>query len=214
MIRALISEEKEICILWSPKAGSATACEIFFKYCNIDYSKHKWIHDARIEYQNKFYTRLSKIDLSSFKIFQIVRNPYTRCISSFFHYLKYCNNDISFNDYLTRLLFNQLSCETGSYHSCIQFMTDKLLGVLKLENLESDIDSINQKFGLNLEYAKYDTHSWSKKIENKKDISHVPKKYQVPYEEIIDKQSIDLIQRIYHKDIEYFQYTCPYIIGS
>lgn len=210
MIRALVSKEKQICILWSPKAGSATACEIFFKYCNIDYSDYKWIHDARIAYQNKFYREIVHTDLSSFKIFQIVRNPYSRSISSYYHYLRYCGDIISYKEYLLKLLEHKLSCETGIYHSCIQFMTDKLSDIIKLENIDKDILRINSKFNISLQPAKYDRHSWKNKIDSKQIIKEIPIEYQKSYEDIIDAETTNLVSRIYHKDIEYFQYDCPY----
>lgn len=212
-MRALISKENKLCILWSPKAGSATACEIFFKYCgNFDYKKHKWIHNARIDYQ-KAHPEIYGIDYrhmvnkNKYTVLQIVRNPFSRAISSFFYYLTYCENNISFNSFLKKIQNSQLNCNSGEYHACAQFMIDSLSGVIKIENITSDIERINKEFHILLEASKYDEHKWENNM------NKIPKKYHGSYENFIDKNSIDLITSIYRKDIEFFNYSCPWKIS-
>jgi hypothetical protein len=211
-MRALISTQNKLAILWSPKAGSASACEIFFKYCdNFDYKKHYWIHNARIEYQKSHpeiykHNFMSMIHDPNYRVIQVVRNPFLRAVSSYFYYLSYCNNPINFNIFLKNIQEKKINCPNAVYHSRKQFMTEHISDVIKIENMELDINKINHKYNITLEPCKYDIHKWENNM------SKIPKEYHMSYENIADHYSIDLINKIYKKDIEFFNYSCPWKI--
>jgi len=79
-----------------------------------------------------------------------------------------------------------------------QYITDNLDFVLKLENLESDINLFNQKFNFSLKNSRLDTHSVRKRIG--KDL------YYDLVSQIYSEDNKKIIQQLHKKDFEYFNY--------
>jgi hypothetical protein len=230
-MKYLISPDNKLCLFWRPKCGCSTAVEIFFKYIGYDYSKYGWIHKARAAYQK---TQPKEIPPDSIKL-QIVRNPYDRAISGFFHWvmdpngwwknknpkeilLKWSKTPLgSFNGQeITELMarFYQIFSNKGQpktveqefknsflqYHLYDdQYMTDNLDYVIKLENLNSDLKTFNQKFNFSLENSRYSPHSMKKLVGEDFHTTATSQIYSL-------KKNKKIIQEAYKKDFEYFNY--------
>lgn len=88
--RILINTDKKIVLFWSAKSGSVFIIKWFLYQMNIlaKAKKHShWIHDYREEiYKTTAYQQAMK-DLSNasdeYHIMKLVRNPYTRAVSSY-----------------------------------------------------------------------------------------------------------------------------------
>jgi hypothetical protein len=243
-MRYFISHDEKLCLFWTPKCGCSTATEIFFKYIGYDYSKYGWIHDARQIYQK---TQPKKIPPESIKL-QIVRNPYNKAISGFFHFilhgliqenpsligkrsethekfkekiLEWLKIKLIFNDNeetnkLTTNFFNcykyvefmditekKLDKNTFNFFKAHvherQYLTNDLNFIIKLENLESDLNLFNRKFNFSLKKSRYDKHSFKKILGEEL--------YKSIYLQIYSlKQNKEIIQKLYKKDFEYFNY--------
>jgi len=213
-IRALISEEKKLIVLWTPKAGCTTAKNIFYDYIDIPPPENPFnVHSVEyVQLYNKQKHKLPK-NLQDFIILQFCRNPYDRAISSFLTHithqsgknknLKKCTiNYDNFKDFLLALQNNEIFCEHCNYHANQQFMTDKINDFIKIENLDQDLARVNNLYNLNLKNISFENHSNRKRIKN----NFFSKQYNKPYEEYLESTIISLINEIYQKDIEFFQY--------
>jgi hypothetical protein len=238
----LISPDNKLCLFWTEKCGCCTAVEIFFKYIGYDHSEDEWIHNSRKKYQ---VTQPKNLLPETIKL-QIVRNPYDRAISGFFHFILnkgfldrgetinyYYNEDFKEkilkwsktvvssdnNQEITELMkqfFKYLSYANNldfakekldpknfnflRYHiSNPQFKTENLDFIIKLENLESDLNSFNKKFNFSLENSRYDKHSVKKMLG--KDF------YKQTISQIYSfEPNQKIVQILYKKDFEYFNY--------
>jgi hypothetical protein len=214
MIRTLISEEKKLVVLWTPKAGCTTAKNIFYNYVGLPLPDNRFMVNSQeyIKLHNKQKNELPK-NLQNFIVIQFCRNPYDRAISSFLTHIMHqsgknknlekCEiNYPNFKDFLLALKNNKISCNHCNYHSVKQFMTDKVNDIIKIENLDQDLARVNDLYNLNFKNISFENHSHRKKIEKKT----MPQRYNKPYEEYLDSKTISLINEIYQKDIEYFKY--------
>jgi hypothetical protein len=213
-IRALISEEKKLVVLWTPKAGCTTAKNIFYNYLGLPLPDNRFMVNSQeyIKLHNKQKNQLPK-NLQDFIVIQFCRNPYDRAISSFLTHtihqsgknknLGKCEiNCSNFIEFLLALKNNKISCIHCNKHSTKQFMTDKVNDIIKIENLDQDLARVNDLYNLNFKNISFENHSHRKKIGKKT----IPQRYNKPYEEYLDLTTISLINEIYQKDIEYFKY--------
>jgi hypothetical protein len=213
-IRALISEEKKLVVLWTPKAGCTTAKNIFYNYLGLPLPDNRFRVNSQeyIKLHNKQTNKLPK-NLQDFIVIQFCRNPYDRAVSSFLTHIMHqsgknknlekCEiNYPNFKDFLLALKNNKISCKHCNRHSVKQFMTDKVNNFIKIENLDQDLARVNDLYNLNFKNISFENHSHRKKIEKKS----LPASYNKPYESYLDSTTIPSINEIYQKDIEYFKY--------
>lgn len=144
-----MDKKNKIIMGWTPKAGCTVAIQMFLDHMGIleealepsILSVHDYLHKV-------FFTKFGIADFSNpeyFK-FKVVRNPYDRAISSFLHYLKYnAPQGLSFNEYLSRLI--QVSNRFNDNHHQPQIDGRHYDKIIKIENLESDIQEINNMVG-------------------------------------------------------------------
>ena len=209
-MRVLVSPTKKLCMFWSPKAGCSTALAIFFAYCDFDYSKYHWIHNARERvYQKKVHPSRIPEDFHTYVRLQVVRDPYTRAVSSFLHYMASCaKRDMPdlrdapgrFLEFLLLLRDGRLNSPSGEFHAAAQYMTDEIDAVLKLETLEADIQAVNDRFGLDLKYTRYSPHSFEHKL---------GPRYEAIKDAVYSTEARALVERLYHKDFAFFDYAGP-----
>lgn len=215
-IRSLISEEKKLVLLWTPKAGCTTTKNIFYNYIGIEVPENnkfivndiEWIEEKRK--QQEFLPENPK----DYLILQFCRNPYYRAISSFLTHIEHnlrpehhplgrCQENFpTFIDFLLAIKNQKVTCIHCKYHSSIQYMTDKINDIVKIENLDDELQRINNLYTLNLTNITYKDHSYQIQITENK----FPKIYCKPYQDYLDKDAILLIEEIYSKDIEFFRY--------
>lgn len=148
--------------------------------------------------QNKYIPK--EIINTSFK-FCIVRNPYTKLCSAYYYLknrFKYQNiNDFVKNHLDEDFIFGrELEKNDARVHFRPQytFVYDKFLEkrvdfVIKYENLNEDIEYINEKFGLKIPcYGEENKYNDLDIIKN------------------LDRDSIKIINNLYARDFEYFNY--------
>ena len=133
--------------------------------------------------------------------FTFVRNPWDRVVSSYFFNLKMANKNIKqhdrgkinnygeegFNDYVINNLKHSKSRHFLPYTHWISGYTYDFIG--KLENFENDMKSV------------------CKDIKIKFKNVHINKSNRKKYQEYYNKESRDVIEKIYRKDIARFDYS-------
>jgi hypothetical protein len=169
-----IYDGKNIIMLWTPKAGCTAAIKCMFEHMGIlddalEYDD--FIHKYRTDKFYKKYGRTNDSLLKNKFCFKVVRNPYARAISSYFH-LQDCyledNNDkcesvcsLSFLDYLRilknnnmRFVFDGVENIYATFHSMTQYDENEeeyLNCFIKIEKGEKEInEKINNILNANL----------------------------------------------------------------
>ncbi len=158
---------------------------------------------------NRMQMDSKNIDLKLFKIFTIVRNPYTRFISAYKQYPHMCNDlfkqmiggkDItSFAEYLYKKVKNE-GYEYFNYGAFHQFQPMHFY----TENKEK----------LKIETIKLDNEDYENKIKNLFKINNIRYKNEKlnknPSEEnykfLINKKLVNYLNFIYEKDFQLFNY--------
>ena len=145
---------------------------------------------------------------------KFVRNPYTRAISSYIHYVIFYNdNIISFFDFLNNLNNNSYKYDIHytSQHHLLEKQQKIYNEIIKIENIHSEIERINKKYNINLEYNSVSNHHSIKKLDEKKYVGYI--KYSniknIPsYRYFYDDERIkQLVYDIYKIDINLYNYT-------
>lgn len=200
-IRALISKEKKLIFLWTPKSGCTTVKNIFFDYIGIDIPKNNmmFVHDS--SFKKYFINKMPK-EFNKYLKIQFVRNPYEKATSGFLTHLQHkkwskceIKENLNFNDFLEKLKSKSLiDCRQCFFHNQSQFMTKNIDEVIKIENLSEELKIINKKYNLDLKNVSYEKHSHRKQIGGS-------------YEDFLSFENINLINQIYWKDITFFKYT-------
>lgn len=214
----LFNENKKIIIDWSAKAGCTNIVTMFFKYIdlykNFNLKNPINIHDERLEYlKRNVVNDIIILDNKYLKI-KFVRNPYTRAISSYIHYVIFYNdNTISFFQFLNNLNSNKYKYDIhyASQHHLLEKKQKIYNEIIKIENIESEIERINKKYNINLEYDSVSNHHSIKKLDEKKylgyikysDIKNIPS-YRYFYD---DERIKQLVYEIYKIDINLYNYT-------
>lgn len=140
-----------------------------------------------------------KLDLKkrlNYDWFLVVRNPYTRIISEFHcswgghNNIKNCNKK-DFNMFIKNKLKN-IDLVRGNHYTPQYLYIDKLsnINILKFENLYEDFNNLMKKYNIKI---KLDIHSNKNK-----------KKFGVKH---LNKENINLIQKIYMQDFIKFNYS-------
>lgn len=205
MIRCITSEPHKLIFLWSPKAGSSTAKNIFYDYVGVKLPHEGWlVNDEKWKKENSLEQYNYPPNPSQYLKIQFVRNPYERAVSSFLHHLDTrpqhkCKPYDNFIDFLLNLRKKQISCEGCKFHSINQYMTNDINDFVKIENLHKELIRINDKYNLELKWLTCETHSYRAGLRK---VNFVVKHYS----EYLTPKAINLINQIYAKDIEYFGY--------
>ena len=210
----LINKNKKIIIDWSAKAGCTNIVSMFFKYINLYNTFHLQnpidIHNERIKYR-----LLNKIE-DSFLIntdylkLNFVRNPYSRAVSSYLHL---SINNLSFYEFLLNLFNNkyEYNIHYASQHHLLEKKQKIYNEIIKIENIDSEIERINKKYNIKLEYNSVSNHHSQKHLNEKKYVGYI--KYSniknIPsYKYFYDDERIkQLVYDIYKIDINLYNYT-------
>ena len=229
--RILRSDTKKLIIFWSEKSGCCTATAMFFKYIGYRYDNNRFIQLSRSEYQDEtgFYDMPENYE--NYIIFQIVRNSYSRAVSSYLvsrtrsidYYNQLNNNDyfvspvannLSFIEFLQTILQQKTSDLPVDSHYDIQTMKDSHIpisqnNIVYLETYKKDIKKINKKYNINLDSkVRYDIHSHYSIFSTYQFLYHTePPQYKKFFK---DPKAKNLVEHIYNIDIENFKFKYPY----
>jgi len=197
-------KDKKLLFIHIPKTGGTNIEDAIKKICGQLLFSGR-INDLldnpynKISLQHQFYTTLYKyrnkidINFNEIKMFTVVRNPYDRIISDlfFFDLIKedytpeqVC--DVIKNNYLNN---DELDNHTEPQYKYITDENLKLIPNIKIfrcETLNENNDELNKFIDLDINIKK----------------NNVNKDYSM----YLNKDSIDLINKIYKKDFELFNY--------
>ena len=167
--------------------------DTLFSYLFLTLNNHSLQHSTYIEiYEKKNYF---DIDFDNIKIISVVRNPYDRIISDLFHF-KLININSTPNEIYNKIIFflnlDPIICDN---HKVEQYkylidLDQKICSdiiILKTETLTEDI----KKLGFE-DFDYYENTTYRNKIN---------------YMNLLNNDSIKLINEYYDKDFEYFGYN-------
>lgn len=186
---------KELKFIHITKTGGCSIEEIG-KIHKIKWGRfHKEYGDYHEIFINKTQNLKNKYDW-----FTIVRNPYTRILSQF-HYdmmkLRFFNN-YKLNDYDVKLFnehirFKIINRSLSGFHYTEQYKyidNELNIHILKFENLKEDFENLMKKYNLKIKLNK-----------------HSNKSIKMFCLSDFDNETIKLIQNVYKKDFEMFNYS-------
>ncbi|SDW80135.1 Sulfotransferase family protein [Marininema mesophilum] len=152
-------------LFWSPKSGCTSLTKWFFFQIKYPYDS-SWVHIDREKYtyENNYLPKIKENMINGNKqAFKLVRDPYRRAVSSFIHAIKYSEhpsihlkinlpkNKMAFLPYLYWV--RETLHKKGSINEHIdpQYIEGEehfINNHLYLENIESEIRSLENTFGL------------------------------------------------------------------
>lgn len=242
-----IKDEKNKIIFYiHQKSGCTSFLKMIFENIGIlkealQYDKYRtyyptkwsgWPHYYRYDiYQKKNPVKYEDLFSKEYKLIKLVRNPYTRIISSYLHILK-VNKDlidkdlidkffdseynISFYNFLKKIDDkNIIDCDLHlDLQICNLEKINKLIfdDIIKLEELKIRIPYINEKYNINLKYYKEEIHSVKKNKENNNFVGY--KSYNDLINNIPnyiyfynDNKIKNLVYKIFKDDINKYNYS-------
>jgi hypothetical protein len=218
---------------WSPKSGCTIAVKMFFKQMGLleeALAHHVWIHEYRMHvFSKKHPVTLDDLRAPDIYKFKVVRNPYSRAVSSYIHTMRKevmhppvkktlhrWNANISFRkfvDYLGKIDIQHCdphyALQKRKFESAIQPCFDK---IVKLENIENEIVNLNNQLNFQFYLTGITSHHHiEKNQELSKNVSgkrwskvkdNIPG-YQFFYTDEIRRK----VSEIYKADLEAYGYT-------
>lgn len=233
---------------WSHKSGSSMLIRwFFFQIGLIDKSSHKLVQERA-----KFYfdEMIDQILENRKPVIKLVRNPYTRVVSSFLAFVEQAlihktnknlvrewhkakryidiEDGISFKQFLYFLKINGVELGHIEGHIAQQYLKGEeefIDKYIKIENFNKEISLIEEKNKLlkskdyltnNLSHyhsnIMKDSHNFSEKKITKKLLEDLWSSKRIPtYSNFYDKETLDLVQYIFNKDINNYNYTFPWV---
>lgn len=245
--RTILDEKHKLILVFTPRAGCTLACSIFFQhmevYQNIPNKLREmynnpengplFLHKYRVTHrpvctQNKFKN-------SKYTKIKFVRNPYYRAVSSYLFSMHRFPNirKMSFLDFLQELKPGSILPKNASSHSKLQFdnITEEYIDhIVKIENLESDLTEIDQKYKTKLLLAYQKLNSDDITVSHKSNKNNEIKNFigNLSYDELISRfgnpianykyyynqDSKALVENIYIQDIQEYGYDFDLHIES
>lgn len=231
-IDALKDEQNKVIMDWSPKAACTYAVTAFIKNMGIYSEAHgfKTIHKYR---QAIFYDKYGRVTLDELKSnsyykFKVVRNPFTRVVSSYFQSMKHkylevsdgLNKDfdsITFTDFIDYLETKNLTNCNSHYslqkHWYEYKIKDLFDLIIKVEDLDKGFTKLQQQTDFknlvesNLQHVrKTKTNQQINFV-----VADVPWFYiqlaKPEYKYFYTPQLIQKVASLYHDDLKEYGYT-------
>jgi hypothetical protein len=223
--KPLIDRKNKIIMSWSAKAGCTVAVKMFFHHMGI---LHKALaHEKKLGgnfpdtsmYRRKvFYKKFgapTKVELASPKYFKfkVVRNPYTRAVSSYIHAINLKKFQGSFAAFIRKL--SRRGVEHSDHHWRQQLRENPKLfdRIVKLENLDAEMEAINKLIGSKFK-TNFSSDHHLKKTKVKKFVGHKafkPEVKKIPdYRYFYNKKILAAVSKLYKADIMAYKYEAPF----
>lgn len=230
----LKDEKRRVLMDWSPKAGCTIAVKMFFRQMNLlekalEYDS--WIHNYRMfVFFKEHPTQVEDLTNPDYFKFKVVRNPYSRVVSSYLHTMK--NNSMhkpikdvlkkwraninfsQFVSFLEKIDLSNLSCDPHYGLQKKKFENNKVEFdmIIKLEEFNLRLDELNERSGscFNIKGLTSDHHiakqevivnkAYNKKFS--KIINEVPN-----YNQFYNAELVERVTALYREDIEAYKYS-------
>ena len=184
---------------------------MFFDHMNIlqeaiNYSE--WPHDYRMNvFYKKFGTPTPK-EFDEFFTFKVVRNPYNRAISSFMTFIRNKKIKISFMEYLDYLETNMHILDI---HHQKQIDNYKWKKIVKIEELKSSMDEINNNLNTNFKTDYWSNHHHIKlprsfQFLGKTKFASTPDRVIPHYDDFYNEDLRSKVQKIFYEDFCTYNY--------
>jgi hypothetical protein len=235
-MESLINHQKRIIMDWSPKAGCTVLTKMFFRNMGLleeALSFDPWVH----EYRMKVFSVNHPVTRADYKNpefyrFKVVRNPYSRVVSSYIMVMKDArlqylhktikktlwrwNVNISFSTFVKFLSKVDIKSCDPHYSQQKKYFEDEIADcfdqVIKLENLNGEIAELNRRKSLDFDLTGLTSWHHTSKNENIKE--NVAKK---PWSKIKDRiphygyfytdELIEKVYKIYKEDFTAYNYS-------
>lgn len=214
---ALFDHDRKIIFIISPKAACTTVKNIFFNHMGVKLPSDGFLVHS-YEFNNaarQYFKVLPGIDFDKDYVkFHFYRDPYQRAACMFSwnqHYknghprfkkpdtiggesweIKDCEFQCdSFHQFLNKIMKGkQINCPQCNVHTIKQFVTPRVDEKINIDNLDDELNRLNKKYNLNLKNITVDNHSL--------------RKAGYKYEDYLDEKAIELIQKAYADDVNFF----------
>ncbi|WP_088103460.1 sulfotransferase family 2 domain-containing protein [Halalkalibacter urbisdiaboli] len=223
-------------LYWSPKSGCTSLTKWFFFQIGLleeAEAYHPWIHKYRgkifLQQQN-YKEKLEKHMLNSTKAsYKLVRNPYTRAVSSFLHTISNpqlkseigveINEGLSFKQFLYGLKEVGVDIKSINPHFAEQYIKGEenlIQEYIYLEHFNQSIRKIEKQFHLKtspLNRITKSPHHHSTKMKESGEI--VEKKFTraslretIPsYDSFYNQETVELVKTLYQNDFKAYGYS-------
>lgn len=235
--KLVFDEENNIIMDWSCKCGCSIAVSMIFQHLGVleqakNFKKKQWVHAyRRFVYTPKHpVNRKALCDKKNF-LFKVVRNPYTRVVSSYIHvcryfkqnllHLKKINNykQLTFRQFLS-LLENSNTKFDVDPHCRMQTKNYERKNlrqpvICKLETLAQDIEKINAVCNTSYSLQGLTAHHHADKNAENTEFS-ADEKFESfngaypDYKHFYDKEIFKKVTELYKEDIERYGYEFSY----
>ena len=227
--RALVDKNNKVILFWIHKAGCTTAAKMFFKSMGIldesnSYNSFPHLYRQDIFYKKYGYGNKEILEDKTYRKMKVVRNPYSKVVSSYITYCK-CHKlwgsddpiNISFREFIKLLTFDPKKikmvmlahCETQYDENVDPYINN----IIKLETFEKDLSIFNEQHKTNYSISGL-SESSHHTVRDKNITIFVGDhnyfeiiKIGIPeYKNFYDDQIRKMVEFLYHVDIEKYDY--------
>lgn len=196
----MISDSKKFIFIHIPKTGGTSINSALKSFCEYPPEFSPGVHNIDIPVNYRKHTKISEmtnIDFDQYFKFCTLRNPWDRILSLYFHRIQRVincidKNEKDFNSWMKNIFFRRDYSEIYWFNQLDYISVD---GKNKMDFMIR-FDKIN--------------HDWidvCTKLNIKVELPHLYNTTHKSYHDYYNNESIDIINQLYHRDIETFQFS-------
>jgi len=211
--------ENKICITFTPRGGCSISFQQYLDLAGLlkealDYNKNIHSYRCSIFDKNVKFIDINKLIKQQFTFVKFIMNPYIRAVSIF---RKQTNHNLSFRQYLKKLINNDISnfSKNEIYHLQQQYNPGEekiITKYIKIDKNETFEIKLSNGTLYNLDVNNFTSFHHGKRTDNtnfcgdllKNDVNKIlPKSYKYFYDDEIKK----MVDTYYKQDIEHYEYS-------
>lgn len=234
---ALFDRERGVIMDWSARAGGTVAVKMFFRHMGLldtALAHSAWVHDYR---RQRFYEEhpVTSTDLLNRRhvLFKVVRNPYTRAVSSLGQKVRQRKGtdriiqalgltdieDITFRQFAQYLGTTDLLSRSDSHYRLQARDYERLKLrkpiICRIEHLEQDIDAVNRRYRFHFDPTGLTSAHHAARDETLTSFfgdtpwRDLPEPHP-PYRCFYDRELFESVKRTYRDDLDAYRYRFPW----